>query len=122
MEKKKPTTPATHDTRYPLAANPTYRACVETVIRQIRERKRITALGGAGNLRSHALTQMTRSGDLNADFMLKHFAPIFDGTSTLSSDRRQAVKAILTEAAGMMAGIGTGAAPEPEEGGKGDGR
>lgn len=87
--------------RYPLIVSPIYRRCVEDVIKHVQTT--IDGLGGTGNLKSSPLTQLAKSGNLNADFMLRHFAGIFDHNSPLSSGQRRAVKAILTDAAGRMA-------------------
>lgn len=89
--------------RYPLIVSPIYRRCVEDVIKHVQTT--IDGLGGAGNLKSSPLTQLAKAGNLNADFMLRHFAGIFDHNSPLSSGQRRAVKAILTDAAGRMAMI-----------------
>lgn len=96
--KKKQTTDAE---RYPLIVSPIYRRCVEDVISHVKFK--IASLGGANNLKSSPITQLAKAGNLNADFMLRHFAGIFDHNSPLSSGQRRAVKAILTDAAGKMA-------------------
>lgn len=87
--------------RYPLIVSPIYRRCVEDVIKHVQTT--IDGLGGAGNLKSSPITQLAKAGNLNADFMLRHFAGIFDHNSPLSSGQRRAVKSILTDAAGRMA-------------------
>lgn len=97
---KKQTTDAE---RYPLIKSPIYRRCVEDVLKHVH--MTIASLGGANNLKNSPLTQLAKAGNLNADFMLRHFAGIFDHNSPLSSGQRRAVKAILTDAAGRMAMI-----------------
>lgn len=92
---------ATDAERYPLIVSPIYRRCVEDVLKHVHTT--IASLGGAGNLKSSPITQLAKAGNLNADFMLRHFAGIFDHNSPLSSGQRRAVKAILTDAAGKMA-------------------
>lgn len=94
---------ATDAERYPLIKSPIYRRCVEDVVRHVE--MTIASRGGVDNLKSSPITQMAKAGELNADFMLRHFAGIFDGNSPLSSGKRRAVKAILTDAAGKMAQI-----------------
>lgn len=94
---------ATDAERYPLIESPIYRRCVEDVVRHVQ--MTIDSRGGVDNLKSSPITQMAKAGELNADFMLRHFAGIFDGNSPLSSGKRHAVKAILTDAAGKMAQI-----------------
>lgn len=94
---------ATDAERYPLIESPIYRHCVEDVVRHVE--MTIASRGGVDNLKSSPITQMAKAGELNADFMLRHFAGIFDGNSPLSSGKRRAVKAILTDAAGKMAQI-----------------
>lgn len=89
--------------RYPLIVSPIYRRCVEDVLKHVHTT--IASLGGAGNLKSSPITQLAKAGNLNADFMLRHFAGIFDHNSPLSSGQRRAVKSILTDAAGKMAQI-----------------
>lgn len=91
----------TYAERYPLIKSPLYRRCLEDVIRHVRTQ--IDARGGAYALKSCPMSQIARAGNLNADYMLQHFAGIFDGNSPLSSGQRRAVKAILTDAAGHMA-------------------
>ncbi len=61
------------------------------------------ARGGVESLKSSPITQLAKAGNLNADFMLRHFAGIFDKTSPLPSGVRRAVRAILTDAAQKMA-------------------
>lgn len=92
---------ATDAERYPLIVSPVYRRCVEDVIAHVKFK--IASLGGADNLKSSPITQLAKAGNLNANFMLRHFAGIFDHNSPLSSGQRRAVKAILTDAAGKMA-------------------
>lgn len=92
---------ATDAERYPLIVSPIYRRCVEDVIKHVQTT--IDGLGGAGNLKSSPLTQLAKAGNLNAAFMLRHFAGIFDHNSPLSSGQRRTVKAILTDAAARMA-------------------
>lgn len=92
---------ATDAERYPLIVSPIYRRCVEDVLKHVH--MTIAGLGGASNLKSSPLTQLVKAGNLNADFMLRHFAGIFDHNSPLSSGQRRAVKAILTDAARKMA-------------------
>lgn len=92
---------ATDAERYPLIKSPIYRRCVEDVINHIR--LRIASLGGVNSLKSSPITQLEKAGNLNADFMLRHFAGIFDHNSPLSSGQRRAVKSILTDAAARMA-------------------
>lgn len=87
--------------RYPLIVSPVYRGYVEEVINHIK--LRIASLGGVNSLKSSPITQLEKAGNLNADFMLRHFAGIFDHNSPLSSGQRRAVKAILTDAAARMA-------------------
>lgn len=87
--------------RYPLIESPIYRRCLEDVITHVK--MRIDSLGGVNSLKSSPITQLEKAGNLNADFMLRHFAGIFDHNSPLSSGQRRAVKAILTDAAGKMA-------------------
>lgn len=87
--------------RYPLTKSPIYRRCVEDVISHVRSE--IMARGGVESLKSSPITQLAKAGNLNADFMLRHFAGIFDGNSPLSSGLRRAVRAILTDAAQKMA-------------------
>lgn len=94
---------ATDAERYPLIESPIYRRCVEDVVRHVKIT--IASRGGVDNLKSSPITQMAKAGELNADFMLRHFAGIFDHNSPLSSGQRRAVKAILTDAAGKMAQI-----------------
>lgn len=94
---------ATDADRYPLIESPIYRRCVEDVVRHVQ--MTIDSCGGVDNLKSSPITQMAKAGELNADFMLRHFAGIFDGNSPLSSGKRRAVKAILTDAASKMAQI-----------------
>lgn len=97
-EKKQPQTDAE---RYPLIVSPIYRRCLEDVLKHVNFK--IASLGGVNNLKSSPLTQLAKAGNLNADFMLRHFAGIFDHNSPLSSGQRRAVKAILTDAARKMA-------------------
>lgn len=92
---------ATDAERYPLIKSPIYRRCVEDVLKHVHAT--IASLGGAANLKSSLLTQLAKAGNLNADFMLRHFAGIFDHNSPLSSGQRRAVKSILTDAAARMA-------------------
>lgn len=92
---------ATDAERYPLIKSPIYRRCVEDVVSHVQ--MTIASRGGVDNLKSSPITQMAKAGELNADFMLRHFAGIFDGHSPLSSGKRRAVKAILTDAATKMA-------------------
>lgn len=92
---------ATDAERYPLIVSPIYRCCVEDVLKHVHTT--IASLGGAGNLKSSPITELAKAGNLNADFMLRHFAGIFDHNSPLSSGQRRAVKSILTDAAGRMA-------------------
>lgn len=87
--------------RYPLIKSPLYRRCLEDVIRHVRTQ--IDARGGAYALKSSPMSQIARAGNLNADYMLRHFAGIFDDNSPLSSGLRQVVRAILTDAAQKMA-------------------
>lgn len=94
-------TAGTDAERYPLIVSPVYRRCVQEVINHVR--MEIDSRGGAQALKSSPLIQIDRAGNLNADFMLRHFAGIFDGNSPLSSGQRRAVKAILNDAAGKMA-------------------
>lgn len=94
-------TAGTDAERYPLIVSPVYRGYVEEVINHIK--LRIASLGGVNSLKSSPITQLEKAGNLNADFMLRHFAGIFDHNSPLSSGQRRAVKAILTDAAGKMA-------------------
>lgn len=94
---------ATDAERYPLIVSPIYRRCVEKVITHVQ--MRIASLGGLDSLTSSPIKQLAKAGNLNADFMLAHFAGIFDGNSPLNSSQRRAVKAILTDAAGEMAQI-----------------
>jgi len=94
---------ATDAERYPLIVSPVYRRCVEDVIEHVEFK--IASLGGVNNLKSSPITQLAKAGNLNADFMLRHFAGIFDHNSPLSSGQRRAVQAILTDAAGKMAQI-----------------
>lgn len=94
-------TAGTDAERYPLIVSPVYRRCVQEVINHVR--MEIDSRGGAQALKNSPLIQIDRAGNLNADFMLRHFAGIFDGNSPLSSGQRRAVKAILTDAAGKMA-------------------
>lgn len=94
-------TAGTEAERYPLIVSPVYRRCVQEVINHVR--MEIDSRGGAHALKSSPLIQIDRAGNLNADFMLRHFAGIFDGNSPLRSGQRRAVKAILTDAAGKMA-------------------
>lgn len=96
---------ATAAERYPLIESPIYRRCVEDVVRHAQTI--IDSRGGVDNLKSSPITQMAKADELNADFMLRHFAGIFDGNSPLSSGKRRAVKAILTDAAGKMAQMST---------------
>lgn len=91
---------ATDAERYPLIESPIYRRCVEDVVNHVQM---TIASRGVDNLKSSPITQMAKAGELNADFMLRHFAGIFDGHSPLSSGKRRAVKAILTDAATKMA-------------------
>lgn len=111
--------------RYPLIESPIYRCCLEDVITHVK--MRIASLGGVNSLKSSPITQLEKAGNLNADFMLRHFAGIFDHNSPLSSGQRRAVKAILTDAAGKMAQISAAvqekakqeqeaAADQPQEG------
>ena len=104
------TAPQTDAERYPLIVNSLYRGCVERIC-QAHEMM-IENAGGAHNLKSTPLIQLARAGHLNADFMLAHFAGIFDKNSPLSSGQRRLVKAILTEAAQRMAAIKTAALQE----------
>ena len=99
--------------RYPLIVSPIYRGCVEKVINHVR--KRIASLGGTDDLLSSPIKQLAKAGHLNADFMLRHFAGIFDGNSPLSADQRQAIKSILTAAAGEMTQISISNAQKQEE-------
>lgn len=92
---------ATDAERYPLIESPIYRRCVEDVVNHVQIT--IASRGGVDNLKSSPLTQLAKAGNLNADFMLRHFAGIFDHNSPLSSGQRRAVKAILTDAARKMA-------------------
>lgn len=92
---------ATDAERYPLIESPIYRRCVEDVVNHVQ--MTIASRGGVDNLKSSPLTQLAKAGNLNADFMLRHFAGIFDHNSPLSSGQRRAVKAILTDAARKMA-------------------
>lgn len=94
-------TAGTDAERYPLIVSPFYRGYVEEVIKHIK--LKIASLGGVNSLKSSPITQLEKAGNLNADFMLRHFAGIFDHNSPLSSGQRRAVKAILTDAAGKMA-------------------
>lgn len=94
-------TAGTDAERYPLIVSPVYRRCVEDVLKHVHAT--IASLGGAANLKSSPLTQLAKAGNLNADFMLRHFAGIFDHNSPLSSGQRRAVKSILTDAAARMA-------------------
>lgn len=87
--------------RYPLIKDPIYRRCLEDVIRMCHAH--IDSHGGPANFKSDPLIQLAKAGDLNADFMLRHFAGIFDHNSPLSSGQRQIVKNILTDAARKMA-------------------
>lgn len=91
---------ATEAERNPLIVSPIYRHCLEDVITHVE--MRIDSLGGVDNLKSSPITQLKKAGNLNADFMLRHFAGIFDHNSPLSSGQRRAVKAILTDAAARM--------------------
>lgn len=100
ISEKKQTTDAE---RYSLIVSPVYRRCVEDVIAHVKFK--IASLGGVNNLKSSPITQLAKAGNLNADFMLRHFAGIFDHNSPLSSGQRRAVKAILTDAASKMAQI-----------------
>lgn len=93
--------PQTDAERYPLIESPIYRRCVEDVVNHLQ--MTIASLGGVDNLKSSPLTQLAKAGNLNADFMLRHFAGIFDHNSPLSSGQRRAVKAIITDAAARMA-------------------
>lgn len=92
---------ATDAERYPLIKSPIYRRCVEDVLKHVH--MTIAGLGGTSKLKSSPLTQLAKAGHLNADFMLRHFAGIFDHNSPLSSGQRRAVKSILTDAAARMA-------------------
>lgn len=92
---------ATDAERYPLIESPIYRRCVEDVVNHVQ--MTIASRGGVDNLKSSPLTQLAKAGNLNADFMLRHFAGIFDHNSPLSSGQRRAVKSILTDAAARMA-------------------
>ena len=94
-------TAGTDAERYHLIVSPFYRGCVEEVINHIK--LKIARLGGVNSLKSSPITQLEKAGNLNADFMLRHFAGIFDHNSPLSSGQRRAVKSILTDAAARMA-------------------
>lgn len=94
-------TAGTDAERYPLIVSPVYRRCVQDVINHVN--MTIASRGGVNALKSSPIIQLAKAGKLNADFMLRHFAGIFDGNSPLSSGQRRAVKAILTDAAGKMA-------------------
>ena len=94
-------TAGTDAERYPLIVSPVYRRCVQEVINHVNTE--IASRGGVNALKSSPLIQIAKAGNLNTDFMLRHFAGVFDGNSPLSSDQRRAVKAILTDAAGKMA-------------------
>jgi hypothetical protein len=95
--------PKTDAERYPLIKDPLYRRCLDQVIGGLKAQ--INAAGGSYKLKTSPIVQLERAGELSADFCLEHFAGIFDKTSQLTSAKRAAVKAILTEAAGRMAEI-----------------
>lgn len=87
--------------KYPLINDRLYRECLRAVVAGVKHRLQQVRL--QGEPKSSPLIQLERSGQLTTGFMLQHFAGIFDRTSPLSSGQRRLVKAILTDAAGMMA-------------------